>query len=136
MKTLLLTLFLTFLFGSAAIAQTKAAREVKVQINNQARVTGTKFTVKFLELVEDSRCPTGTNCVWAGNAKIKVQITKKGKSPKILELNSNGPETAALDGYIFKLTALTPHPAINIRINRNGYVATIQVAPMQKPARQ
>ena len=135
MKTLLLTLFLTFLFGSAAIAQTKAAREVKVQINNQARVTGTKFTVKFLELVEDSRCPTGTNCVWAGNAKVKVQITKNGKSPKILELNSNGPETAAFDGYIFNLTALTPHPAINIRINRNGYIATIQVDPVRKPAR-
>ena len=135
MKTLFLTLLITVFLGGTVIGQSKAAKEVKVQINEQARITGTKVTVKFLELVEDSRCPTGTNCVWAGNAKIKVQITKNGKSPKILELNSNGPETAAFDGYIFKLTALTPHPAINIRINRNGYIATIQVDPVRKPAR-
>jgi len=135
MKTLLLTLFITFLFGGSILAQAKGAKEVKVQVNKQARVSGTKFTVKFLELVEDSRCPTGSNCVWAGNAKIKIQITKNGKSPKTLELNSNGPETAAFDGYTFKLIALTPHPAINIRINRNGYVATIAMEPVQKPAR-
>ncbi len=134
MKTLLLTLLITFLLGGSAIAQAKGAKEVRVQVNKQARVSGTKFTVKFLELVEDSRCPIGTDCVWAGNAKIKIQITKNGKSPKIIELNSNGPETEAVDGYIFKLTALTPHPAINIRINRNGYVAIIVMEPMQKPA--
>lgn len=119
---------MTLLFGGSVIAQTKGVREVKVQVNKQARVTGTKYTVKFVEMVEDSRCATGTNCVWAGNAKIKVQITKNGRSPKILELNSNGPEAAAFDGHTFKLAALTPHPAMNIRINRNGYVATIQVS--------
>ncbi|MEJ7848670.1 MAG: hypothetical protein WKF92_11350 [Pyrinomonadaceae bacterium] len=135
MKTLLLTLFITFLFGGSDLAQAKGVKEVKVQINKQARVSGTKFTVKFLELVEDSRCPTGTNCIWAGNAKIKIQITKNGKAAKILELNTNGPETAALDGYIFKLIALTPHPAINIRINRNGYIATISVNQVQKTQR-
>lgn len=128
MKTVFLTLLITLVFGGSVIAQMKTGREVKVQVNNQARVAGTKYTVKFVEMVEDSRCPTGTNCVWAGNAKIKIQITKNGKTPKILELNSNGPETAAFDGHTFKLTALTPHPAMNIRINRNGYIATIRVA--------
>ena len=135
MRTLILTLFITLLFGGCVMVLAKGAKEVKVQVNKQARVSGTKFTVKFLELVEDSRCPTGTNCIWAGNAKIKVQITKNGKSPKILELNSNGPETVAFEGHTFKLKALTPHPATNIRINRNGYVATVVVEQIQKAPR-
>jgi len=133
MKILFLTLLLTLTFGGVTIIEAKTQKIVKIQINQQKKVTGTKFTVKFLEMVEDSRCPTGTNCVWAGNAKIKVQVTKNGKAPKILELNSNGPETAAFEGHTFKLTALTPHPATNIRINRNGYVATIRIT--SKPGR-
>jgi hypothetical protein len=42
-------------------------------------------------------------------------------------LNTNRPsEGAFFAGYRFALTALTPEPASNIRINRNRYAATIE----------
>jgi len=31
-------------------------------------------TVTFVEVVEDSRCPEGTDCVWAGRAQIRVEV--------------------------------------------------------------
>ncbi|MFD2563800.1 hypothetical protein [Aquimarina rubra] len=31
-------------------------------------------SVKFLKVLEDSRCPTDVNCVWAGQAKVLIGI--------------------------------------------------------------
>lgn len=30
--------------------------------------------------MEDSRCPTGVTCIWAGRARVKVEITSEGKT--------------------------------------------------------
>lgn len=129
MKSLFASLFIALAFGGFAAVSAKQKQEISVQINNEVSAKG--FKVKFVELVEDSRCPADTNCVWAGNAKIKVRVTKNGKT-RILELNStlrNRP--ASFGGYTFRLVGLTPEPRSNIRINRNGYVATIEIAKMK-----
>jgi hypothetical protein len=36
-----------------------------------------EFEVKFTDLIEESRCPEGTNCFWAGRAIIQLTIDKK-----------------------------------------------------------
>jgi hypothetical protein len=65
--------------------------------------------------------------VWAGNAKIKVQLTKSGKK-KNVELNTGmAPQTVRFEGYEFTLSKLTPVPASNIRIRKDGYLATFKV---------
>ncbi|MBC7900913.1 MAG: hypothetical protein H7070_12775 [Saprospiraceae bacterium] len=128
MRTIFFAILLTLFLGGSISVEAKKPKEIKVQIHQQKRVPGTKLTVKFLELAEDSRCPTGVNCIWEGNAKIKIQISRNGKAAKTLELNSNLPNKDVIfEGHEFKLTALTPHPGANIRINPNGYIATIEI---------
>ena len=107
----------------------KRQKVVEVQISHEKFLSG--FKIKFVDMLDDSRCPKDVNCVWAGNARISVEVSKKGKT-KTFELNSNmSPQTVAFDGYEFKLTKLTPEPASNIRIRKDGYVATISV--VKKP---
>jgi hypothetical protein len=36
------------------------------------------YTIKFVEVLEDSRCPKDVTCIWAGRAKILVEITSEG----------------------------------------------------------
>ena len=128
MRTIFLTLMLTFFFGSLLTVEAQTGREIRVRINQQKAVSGTRLNIKFIAMVEDSRCPTDANCIWAGNAKIKIRISKNGKAAKTFELNSNlAPPTVVFEGHEFKLTALTPAPSSNIRINRNGYIATLSV---------
>jgi hypothetical protein len=87
--------------------------------------------IAFIELVEDSRCPTDVNCIWTGNAKIKVRVTKNGRS-KVLELDTlTRGMIPSYGNYQLKLKELTPKPRSNIRINRNGYVATIEVTKVK-----
>lgn len=47
--------------------------------------------ISFVEVVEDSRCPTGVQCAWAGTAKIRVSIDG---NPFVLTL----PHTGGRDG--------------------------------------
>ena len=128
MKTLILSSILLLAVGGFVRPEAQTVREVKVLIGSTKAIVPKKLSLKFLSLVEDSRCPTDTNCIWAGNAKIKIQLSKPGKPAKVFELNTNPGNTTIFEGYKFKLKALTPQPATNIRINRNGYMATIVVS--------
>ncbi len=109
--------------------QAQTNQKFTVQINQQKTIAKNKLTIKFVSLVEDSRCPTDTNCIWAGNAKITIKVSNGKSAAKTFELNTNSkPQTVSFAGYEIKLTNLNPSPATNIRINRNGYVATFVVS--------
>ena len=125
MRSLFVILLATLLLGTASAVLAKHRVDVKVQINHETPYKGIK--IKFVDLIEDSRCPPDTTCVWAGNAKISVQLSKNGKK-KILEMNSGmSPKTVQFEGYDITLTKLTPAPASNIRIRKDGYVATFSL---------
>lgn len=133
MKNLILALILTLAFGSFFHAEAKTEKQIKVQVNNQKTVPGTKMTIKFVSLVEDSRCPEGVNCIQAGNAKIKVTVKMRGGESKTFELNTNlGPKGETFEGYTINLVNVTPAPKNNVRINRNSYTATFTVSRLTR----
>jgi len=126
MKLLIASLLILVGFGSLSAVSAKQGQEISVKINTEEKANG-GLRIKFVELVEDSRCPVDTNCVWAGNAKIKVRVTRNGKS-RVLELNTmNKGGDPVFAGYKFRLTDLDPDLRTNVRINRNGYVAKIEI---------
>jgi hypothetical protein len=88
-----------------------------------------KLKVQFIEVMEDSRCPTGVNCVWAGNAKVKIKVTSKRLGEKIFEANTNGgPQGDQFDGYAIVLDKLTPYPKADKPIGKATYRVTISVS--------
>ena len=133
MKTkFILALILTLAFGAIFAVEAQTGQQQKVQIHKQKRFSRSNLTVKFVSLIEDSRCPVGTNCIWAGNAKIKIEVSK-GRNKETFEVNTNlGPKGATYNGYQIELVALTPVPKEKIRINKNGYVATFAVSRLTR----
>lgn len=129
MKAFVLSLVTVLVFGGTVFAKASKQQETaSVQIHKEKKLPRSKITIKFLELIEDSRCPTGTQCIWAGNGKIKVSIRRGRGAARLFEMDTNGPHKSIVyGGYKIKLTELTPHPAENIRIDRNGYVAGFSV---------
>ena len=126
MKLLIASILVLIGFGSFSAVSAKQGQEISVKINTEEKANG-GVRIKFVELVEDSRSPVDTNCIWAGNAKIKVRVTRNGKS-KLLELNTmNKGGDPAFAGCKFRLTDLDPDLRTNVRINRNGYVAKIEI---------
>ncbi len=132
MKTVIITLMLTLVFGSFNFVSAQSKQQIKVLINRQKVVLSNKLTIKFASLVEDSRCPTDTNCIDAGNAQIIIKVNKSNGAAQTFELNTNSaPQFVTFTGYKIKLVGLNPEPATNIRINRNGYTATFLVSKLR-----
>ena len=50
-------------------------QEFSLQIGESATIRGEKLQVRFLEVTEDSRCPTGVVCIWEGRVSCLVEIT-------------------------------------------------------------
>lgn len=130
MKKLFAVMLFVVLTVGVMPASAKRTEDVKVQINKEVTAAG-GLKIAFVELVEDSRCPADVECVWAGNAKIKVRVTKNGKSQVLdLEMVTKGMKPN-FGNYRLTLKAVSPELRSNVRINRNGYVATIEVKKLK-----
>jgi hypothetical protein len=130
MRKTISILLLTLVFGTFLHAQPN--QKITVQINQQKTLAKNKLTIKFVSLLEDSRCPTDTKCIQAGNARIQIEIKKANGAAKSFELNTDAkkPQSVSFAGYMIKLLDLNPHPATNIRINRLGFTATFAITKM------
>ena len=132
MKGLVATIVLMLAVGVTPVMAKRQAENLKIQVNTEKRSPKSKLSIRFVEMVEDSRCPRDVNCVWAGNAKIKIRVSKNGRSHD-LTLNTNGQDQSAIaEGYSIKLVGLTPEPRSNVRINRNGYVAILDIVKLHR----
>ena len=134
MKGLIAGWMLVLAFGVTPLgAAAQRTESVRIQINKEKRFARSGLRVRFVELVEDSRCPADVNCIWAGNARIKVRVAKNGHTEDIV-LDTNGAKQYATtaDGHSIKFVGLTPSPRSTIRINRNGYVATFEVVKLTR----
>ena len=127
MRSFIFAITLTLLLGGFTFASAQTDT-VRVRINRDAMARKGRVNIRFVALVEDSRCPRDVQCIQAGNARIRVRVTRGGRSQVLVldtDLRGNRPDVFA--GHEFRLVSLTPEPASNIRINPNGYVATIEV---------
>ena len=75
-----------------------------------ARLGGTarlgNASVRPLAIIEDSRCPVGVACVWAGRVRVRVAISGVPGEPEM----QIGAPVALPGGGAIVLTAVAPHP--------------------------
>lgn len=118
------------MFGGVITANAQTTQQVSLRLNKQAKASRSKLTIKFVA-VEDSRCPQGVDCIWAGNAKVTVKITSRRGESKIFDLNTNlDTKSVKFDGYEIKLGNVTPYPRSNVRINPSGYTASFTITKL------
>ncbi len=83
----------------------------QLQLGQTALLQAQDLSVEFLEIVEDSRCPMGVECVWAGQAQILIRVSSGDRIQELtLLLEVTGGVTSDFDGYSFELLALDPYP--------------------------
>ncbi|MGU3375934.1 hypothetical protein [Chryseobacterium sp. M5A1_1a] len=75
-----------------------------------------QMNVTFKGISEDSRCPEGVNCIWAGVALAQVELMGTSTRPAILNLASmdfpgrNYHQSADFNGYTITLQEVNPYP--------------------------
>lgn len=80
-------------------------------------------------VLNDSRCPTGAECFWEGNAEVRFKFEKYNNKRILFNLNTHRGFTCdtIVDGYRFTLTGLRPYPAMEHQIMQKDYKAEIIV---------
>ena len=85
--------------------------ELTIAVNERATLDKS-YSLAFLNVSEDSRCPPGVTCVWEGRAVLTLGLESEGQSLETLELTiqAGRPEMAAgdLGGYRLTVLDLTP----------------------------
>jgi hypothetical protein len=68
----------------------------------------------FESVINDSRCPEGAECFWAGDAKVKFKYIRLNEDPVFFNLNTNTSFTndSIIDGYRYTLVNLFPYPSL------------------------
>lgn len=75
-----------------------------------------KMNITFKGISEDSRCPEGVNCIWAGVALAQIEVMGTSTRPVLLHLasmdfpNKNYHQSAEFNGYTITLQEVTPYP--------------------------
>lgn len=104
--------------------------EFDIGVNHKVVARGGKLEVIFVSVSEDSRCPEGVECVWSGNAKIKIKLNKSKIKPATIELNTDaGSKSASYLNFEVRLISLTPRPKQNETISPRDYKARLVIIP-------
>lgn len=86
MKKLLL--IFTLIFSLSVVAQSE------IKITSKKCISKKGYHLKLVKVFDDSRCPAGTTCIWAGevSATIEVYKDKERIEEKTLTFNSKNAE--------------------------------------------
>jgi len=95
--------------------------------------------IEFVDVLEDTRCPTNLMCVDQGNARVLVRgLTPRGTFLMQLNTNQTLPFAALFDYYGVQLRKLEPYPVYNAQtgssqIPDSQYEATLFVTKAAEP---
>jgi len=84
------------------------------------------LTITFLDVFEDSRCPTDVTCAWAGNAGLRFDIsTDLGREITLGTFTNN--TGYVFDKYKIQLIDVKPYPTSTNTIKSEDYIASLKV---------
>lgn len=107
-----------------------SGKATAVQLGSDFTMSGSSIEVKFAEVVEDSRCPKGTHCMWAGQARIKL-TTATGKTGEIIVPGMKDEVSAkvTLEGIQIECLSLKPYPEAGKELKASDYTASLRLSP-------
>ena len=101
-----------------------------LKVNEIAYNSENELRLEIDSVLTDSRCPTGVNCVWEGNAEVRFNLIMEGSSQYSFNLNTNPKfqTDTLLNGFRFSLVGVLPYPEYGETIEHDDYKVEIVVA--------
>lgn len=112
--------------GGTSSTRVKTGSDFTLKPGQEARVDGTPLRIRFDRVSEDSRCPVGVECVWAGNAVARLSVTSESATSDVALNTTLEPKTVVVYGYRLTLVSVNP-PARQGGVPAVEYVVVLQV---------
>ena len=99
--------------------------EITLEAGAAVAVPAANLNVQFVDVLEDSRCPLDTTCVWAGEVKVRLAIQRVSQAATMVVVAEGGSVPAG--EHRVTLVRVEPRPASTARIAPREYRATLKV---------
>lgn len=97
---------------------------VTLALGERVVARGPDLTVRFADVSEDSRCPEGVTCVWAGRAIVQVEVGDSEAPTVALEV---GGEARVVLGLALVAEALDPSPRADSATRPEDYRLRLRI---------
>ncbi|MFC2009230.1 hypothetical protein ACFLUT_04165 [Chloroflexota bacterium] len=115
------------------VVQVDPGTEFTLSVGQSASIPGEGLQIEFVEVISDSRCPTGATCIWAGEASCLIEITD-GESTYSKVLTQPGLSTPSTTDYAAYGIAydILPYPELGKETKAEEY--RLQLTITERPA--
>ena len=98
-----------------------------------AVITGESLKIKFVEVTGDSRCPTGVQCIQAGDVKCLMLISYFDSQSSLVFTQQGGNDITTQDFNVYRITfKVEPYPQAGKPIKPEDYKMVMTVTKFQK----
>jgi hypothetical protein len=101
--------------------------EVSLYIGESAIVKDHNINLTFIDVLEDSRCPSDVICIWEGTVTLEINIHYNNQDLGNFILNLTNLHKASFMGYYVQFENLEPYPISTETILKSSYYATFVV---------
>ncbi|MEU5262646.1 hypothetical protein [Amycolatopsis sp. NPDC021455] len=98
-----------------------AGHDVTLRLGQEAAVQGKDLTVRYLRVVEDSRCRPGMTCVWQGEATLAFLLKEPGRGESTTAELHSGPRTGP------QATSFAASRVELVSVSEDGGEATVRI---------
>ncbi len=93
------------------------------------QLSDTNLQLRFDGVAQDSRCPIGVQCVWAGDAVVELTLERPpaAAETRALHTGERGGRETDYAGLVVRLVKLEPHPREGATIAPDDYRVTLVV---------
>ena len=94
------------------------------------------ITITFEQVLEDSRCPEGVDCIWEGMTVVELSLQKNGQQATTFTLSDHNIERPDSDccwkeaqvwGLTFRYIMLEPYPVFEVVPDSTDYSLLVEI---------
>lgn len=100
---------------------------IKLHVNESTFLESENLQIT-LNNIDDSRCPSDVTCVWAGEAKVQLNLAHGEQSGNFTLSTMENSKPVSFDGYLISLIKVDPYPTSIKNITPADYLATVLVS--------
>lgn len=115
-------------FRMGPVPGTDARQQIEIPLGETRLLDEERLAVSFGRVMEDSRCPSGAQCVTAGNALLGLILHERGEATRPVRLNTHDePRTVSHEGYVITVVDLLPWPTASGPAAEESYVVRLHI---------
>lgn len=135
LRFLLPLVLVTLLIPGCNAVNAQLDKEFSLHTGQIGYIASENLSIDFVGIADDSRCPTGVTCIWAGQVVIDalIKLTREHTQEADLILYQSGGSDfskQAYDVYVFTYS-VDPYPVAGKTIPKGSYIMHMTVTKQQ-----